>query len=260
MAAGGLVEQLRAVKDDEELKLMRRAAEITDGLYRWLIDEHGLAGHTEVAVARARAASSGRGRRRGRVPDSGRPRTARCRTRCQGRRDSRRHAGRGRSGLHRGGLLLGLHAHPRDGDPGAEATGVYELVQSAQAAASAAVTAGAEAKAVDAAARDEIERAERATCSGTAPATAWARGPRSAAGRSKGRHEAGRKRRRDHRARGLRSGEFGVRIEDMVLVTTDGADSFTALPHELITVRAAKYQHLEGVPMDWLRGACSALR
>ena len=55
-------------------------------------------------------------------------------------------------------------------------------------------------------------------------------------------------------------GEFGVRIEDMVLVTTDGTDSFTALPHELITVRAAKYQHLEGVPMDWLRGACSALR
>ena len=51
--AGGLVEELRAVKDDEEVAAIRRAAEVADEVYRWLIAEHGLAGHTERAVALA---------------------------------------------------------------------------------------------------------------------------------------------------------------------------------------------------------------
>ena len=49
--AGGLVEQLRAVKDDDEVSAIRASAAIADDLYRWLISEHGLVGHTERDVA-----------------------------------------------------------------------------------------------------------------------------------------------------------------------------------------------------------------
>ncbi|MGH2978075.1 MAG: M24 family metallopeptidase, partial [Solirubrobacterales bacterium] len=51
--AGGLVEELRAVKDDEEVVAIGRSAKLADEVYRWLIAEHGLAGHTECAVALA---------------------------------------------------------------------------------------------------------------------------------------------------------------------------------------------------------------
>jgi Xaa-Pro aminopeptidase len=51
--ARGLVERLRLVKDAAELETIARAAAIANELYRWLIDEHGLVGHTELAVARA---------------------------------------------------------------------------------------------------------------------------------------------------------------------------------------------------------------
>ncbi len=56
--AGGLVEDLRAVKDEGEVSAIRAATAIADDLYRWLISEHGLAGKTEheVAVALERRA------------------------------------------------------------------------------------------------------------------------------------------------------------------------------------------------------------
>src|SRR6185312_3439317 len=53
VAAGGLVERLRAVKDEQELDAIRRATEIADGLYEWIVSEFGLAGHSERAVATA---------------------------------------------------------------------------------------------------------------------------------------------------------------------------------------------------------------
>lgn len=46
----GLVEALRAVKDDDEVELIRRACEITTRTYEALVEE-GLAGRTERAVA-----------------------------------------------------------------------------------------------------------------------------------------------------------------------------------------------------------------
>jgi Xaa-Pro aminopeptidase len=53
VAAGGLVERLRIVKDPAEVDLMRRAAAIAADLYDWLASGFGLAGHTEREVALA---------------------------------------------------------------------------------------------------------------------------------------------------------------------------------------------------------------
>jgi Xaa-Pro aminopeptidase len=74
VAAGGLVEGLRAVKDADELALVRTAAEIADAALRQTL-ETGLAGRTERAVARALEDAM---RDRGAEPSF--PSTARCRT------------------------------------------------------------------------------------------------------------------------------------------------------------------------------------
>src|SRR5205814_1978078 len=50
--AGDLVEELRAVKEPEEIERIAAAAELADEVYRWAL-ERGLAGHTERDVARA---------------------------------------------------------------------------------------------------------------------------------------------------------------------------------------------------------------
>ena len=50
--AGDLVEQLRAVKEPDELKRIAAAAELSDGVYEWAI-ERGFVGRTERDVARA---------------------------------------------------------------------------------------------------------------------------------------------------------------------------------------------------------------
>ena len=50
VAAGGLVEELRAVKDADEMAAMRTAAELATAAYESL-HERGLAGHTERDVA-----------------------------------------------------------------------------------------------------------------------------------------------------------------------------------------------------------------
>ena len=49
--APGLVEELRAVKDAEEIDAIRRATALADTTYEWLAAEHGLAGHTERDAA-----------------------------------------------------------------------------------------------------------------------------------------------------------------------------------------------------------------
>ena len=51
VAAGGVVEDLRAVKDQAELKAISQAAEIADQIYRRLVED-GFAGKTEQFVAR----------------------------------------------------------------------------------------------------------------------------------------------------------------------------------------------------------------
>src|SRR5687767_994157 len=55
VAAGGSVEDLRRVKDEQELAAIAAAAELADEVYRWAI-ERGFAGRTEEDVARAAVA------------------------------------------------------------------------------------------------------------------------------------------------------------------------------------------------------------
>jgi len=240
VAAGGLVEQLRAVKDDDELEKMRRAAEIADGLYRWLIEEHGLAGHTEAAVARALTR---------RAQDDGADEVSFPPIVAAADNGALPHAEPGDFEIPRDALVVidlgcAVEGYCSDctrtlatGDVGDEAREAYELVRSAQAAAVAAVAAGAEAKAVDAAARDEIEQAGRGDQFG--------HGTGHGVGLEV--HEAPRIAPTVETLLEAGNvvtiepgvyvpGEFGIRIEDMVLVTADGADSFTKVPHELITV------------------------
>jgi Xaa-Pro aminopeptidase len=50
VACAGAVERLREVKDDEEVAVIRAAAELVDGILAWLA-ERGLAGRTERMVA-----------------------------------------------------------------------------------------------------------------------------------------------------------------------------------------------------------------
>jgi Xaa-Pro aminopeptidase len=50
VAAGGLIEQLRAVKDAEEIERIGAAAALVDGIYEWLV-QRGFAGRRERDVA-----------------------------------------------------------------------------------------------------------------------------------------------------------------------------------------------------------------
>ena len=136
-AAGGLVEQLRAVKDDDEIEAIarRRAAGRRD--LRWLISEHGLAGHTERAVARAMerhvqdTAPTECRSRRSSPPDRERRAAAR---RAARRGDSARHAGRGR--LRRACSTATARTAPGRSRPATwsrRPRETYELVRAAQA-------------------------------------------------------------------------------------------------------------------------------
>jgi Xaa-Pro aminopeptidase len=238
--AGGIVEELRAIKDDGELALIRKAAAITDSLYRWLIEEHGLAGHTELEVARALER---------RAQDEGAEAVAFSPIVAAAENGALPHAMPRDVAIPRDTLVvvdLGcmVEGYCSDctrtlatGDLGSDAREVYELVRSAQAAAGAKVAAGVEAKAVDAAARDEIERAGRGELFG--------HGTGHGVGLEV--HEAPRIAPKVDTALDAGNvvtvepgvyvpGEFGVRIEDLVLVGQDGPESLTDLPHDLITV------------------------
>jgi Xaa-Pro aminopeptidase len=240
VAAGGLVEELRAVKDERELDLMRRAGAIADDLYRWLSSEYGLAGHTELEVARALER---------RAQDEGAEAVAFEPIVAAAENGALPHAMLRDVAIPRDTLVvvdLGcrVEGYCSDctrtfgtGDPGAEAKEVYELVRSAQAASSARVTAGVEAQAVDAAAREPIEQAGRGDLFG--------HGTGHGVGLEV--HEAPRIAPKVDTVLEAGNvvtiepgvyvpGKFGVRIEDLVLVGPDGAESLTSLPHELITV------------------------
>jgi Xaa-Pro aminopeptidase len=120
---------------------------------------------------------------------------------------------------------------------GAEAREVYELVRSAQEAAVAAVRAGVEAADVDAAARDEIERAGRAEQFG------------HPTGHGVGLEVHEEPRLAPNSNGALVTGnvvtvepgvyvaeQFGVRIEDLVVVRPDGCEVLSSVPRELIAV------------------------
>jgi Xaa-Pro aminopeptidase len=239
VAAGGLVEQLREVKDEDELRAMRAAAAIADAAYERL-REQGLVGRTEREVARSMVRHM---EELGAEGPSFPPIVA------AGAQGALPH-GEPRDAEIPAGTLVVVDAGARvDGycsdctrtfatgplDDGA--LEVYELVRRAQAEALAAARAGAERREVDGVARRIIEEA----------------GHGEHFGHGLG-HGVGLDIHEDPRltraAEGtLRAGNtvtiepgvylpgsFGVRIEDLVAIGADGAEVMTPFPKELVTV------------------------
>jgi Xaa-Pro aminopeptidase len=233
--AGDLVEQLRAVKEPGELERIAAAAQLADDVYRGAL-EAGLAGRSEAEVA---SACEARMRELGAEP-SFPPIVA------AGENGALPHAEPGERKIGRGELVVFdmgalLDGYCSDctrtfatGDPGDEAREVYELVRRAQAAALEAVRPSALGKEVDAVARELI--------------TEGGHGDRFGHGLGHGVglevHEGPRlaTTSEDELSEGnvvtvepgiYLAGRFGVRIEDLVVVTADGYRNLSGLSKEL---------------------------
>jgi Xaa-Pro aminopeptidase len=238
VAAGDLVEQLRARKEPEELERIAAAAELADDVYRWAL-ERGLVGKTEGEVARA---VEGRMRELGAEP-SYPPIVATAEN------GALPHAEPGEREIRAGELVVFdmgclLDGYCSDctrtfatGEIDDEARGVYELVLQAQQAALEAVRPAAAGKEVDAVAREMISEAGY--------------GDRFGHGLGHGVglevHEAPRlaATSEDELFEGnvvtvepgiYLPGKLGIRIEDLVVVTADGHRNLSGLPKELQVV------------------------
>lgn len=239
VGAGGLIEGLREVKDAGELSKIAAAATLATEVLESVLED-GLAGRTERDVARAVE----NGLREAGAEDPSFPAIV-----AAGAHGALPHA-EPRDVEIPGGTLVVIDWGARvDGycsdctrtlatgplDP--QALEIYELVRDAQEQALSAVRAGAGCQAVDAVARDMIEAAGH--------------GERFGHGLGHGVglqvHEGPRLTKQaegDLAAGNVVSvepgvyvpGEIGVRIEDLVAVTEDGADVFTSFPKSLVTV------------------------
>jgi Xaa-Pro aminopeptidase len=233
--AGDLVEQLRAVKEPEEVEQMATAAELADDVFRWAL-EQGLAGRTERDVARATEA---RIRELGAEP-SFPPIVA------AGENGALPHAEPGEREIGAGELVVfdmgaQLDGYCSDGtrtfatgEPGDEAREVYDLVLAAQLAGLAALRPGATGKEVDAVAREMITEAGHGDHFGHGLGHGVGleihEGPRLA---TTSEDEL-----RDGNAVTVEPGiylpgRFGVRIEDLVIVEADGYRNLSGTPKEL---------------------------
>jgi Xaa-Pro aminopeptidase len=233
--AGDLVEQLRAIKEPEETERMTAASELADGVFRWAL-ERGLAGRTERDVARACEA---RIRELGAEP-SFPPIIA------AGENGALPHAEPGEREIGSGELVVfdmgaELDGYCSDGtrtfatgEPGDDAREVYDLVLAAQLAALGAIRAGAAGKEVDAVARELIAEAGHGDHFG--------HGLGHGVGLEV--HEAPRlaTTSEDELREGnavtvepgiYLPGRFGVRIEDLVVLTEDGYRNLSGTPKEL---------------------------
>jgi Xaa-Pro aminopeptidase len=233
--AGDLVEQLRAVKEPEEVEQMATAAELADDVFRWAL-EQGLARRTERDVARATEA---RIRELGAEP-SFPPIVA------AGENGALPHAEPGEREIGAGELVVfdmgaQLDGYCSDGtrtfatgEPGDEAREVYDLVLAAQLAGLAALRPGATGKEVDAVAREMITEAGHGDHFGHGLGHGVGleihEGPRLA---TTSEDEL-----RDGNAVTVEPGiylpgRFGVRIEDLVIVEADGYRNLSGTPKEL---------------------------
>ena len=235
LPAGDLVERVRAVKEPEELELIAAAAELTDGVFGWAL-ERGLAGRTEHDVARACEA---RIRELGAEP-SFPPIIA------AGENGAQPHAEPGEREIGEGELVVfdmgaQLDGYCSDGtrtyatgEPGDEAREVYDLVLMAQLAALGAIRAGASGKEVDAVPREMITEAGHGDHFGHGlghgVGVELHESPRLATTSE------------DELREGnvvtvepgvYLPGRFGVRIEDLVVLTADGYRNLSGVPKEL---------------------------
>jgi Xaa-Pro aminopeptidase len=237
VAATGLVEQLRAVKEPAEIDAIRAAAELADVSFRRLVSE-GLVGRTERQVALALEQE---------MRERGAERPSFDTIVAAGSHAALPHATPRDVEIRRGDLVVidwgaELGGYCSDctrtvaaGEPGAEAREIYELVLEAQEAGLKAVTAGANGREVDGIARAVI--------------AAGGHGEEFGHGLGHGVglqvHEAPRLSQRsadDLRAGNVVTvepgvylpGRFGVRIEDLVVATDDGCEILTLVPKRLI--------------------------
>jgi Xaa-Pro aminopeptidase len=233
--AGDLVERLRAVKEPEEIERIAAAAELADDVFRGAV-EGGLAGRTEVDVARSCEA---RIRELGAEP-SFPPIIA------AGENGALPHAEPGEREIGKGELVVfdmgaQLDGYCSDGtrtfatdEPGEEAREVYDLVLTAQLASLQTIRPGAAAKEVDAVAREMISEAGHGDHFGHGLGHGVGlevhEGPRLATTSE------------DELREGnvvtiepgiYLPGRFGVRIEDLVVVTADGYRNLSGTPKEL---------------------------
>ncbi|HEX6665767.1 MAG TPA: aminopeptidase P family protein [Solirubrobacterales bacterium] len=238
VAAGGVVGELRRVKDEIELAAIAEAAKLADSVWEWTI-ERGLAGRKEREVARAAEA---RMVELGDGPSFPAIVAAGANGALPHAEPGEREIGRGELVVFDMGAKLGGYCSDgtrtfATGDPGEEARGVYEAVRSAQQASLEAIAPGAKGEDVDTVAREIIAAAGH--------------GDRFGHGLGHGVglevHEGPRLTQKSDDV--LTPGEvvtvepgiylpgkFGVRIEDLVTVTEDGYRNFSGLSKELTLV------------------------
>ena len=239
LPAGSLVERLRAVKDPTEIEAVRAAAAVADEAFNHVIAE-GLVGRTEQEVALALEREM---RKRGASGPSFDSIVA------AGAHGALPHAqprdviiGAGEMVvIDWGAVVGGYHSDctrtVSAGAPNGDARAVYDLVLEAQLAGLGAVRAGADVRAVDSTARDVID----------------AGGYGGQFGHGLG-HGVGldihEEPRLSQRAEGelvagnvvtvepgvYLAGEFGIRIEDLTVVTAEGPEILTSVTKELIVV------------------------
>jgi Xaa-Pro aminopeptidase len=237
--AAGLVEELRRSKDVAELTAIAEAARLADEAYAWL-GENGLVGRSERAVA---LAAENRMRELGTEGPSFPTIVA------AGENGALPHAEAGEREIGRGELVvidMGtiVDGYCSDctrtfatGELDTDARDVYELVLEAQSAGLAAVRAGAGGKELDAVARDMIAAAGHGE--------EFGHGLGHGVGIEV--HEAPRlgKTSEDKLVEGdvvtvepgvYVPGRFGVRIEDLVSVESDGCRNLSSQPKELQVV------------------------
>jgi Xaa-Pro aminopeptidase len=232
------VEQLRAVKGPQEIERIAAAAELADEVYRWAL-ERGLVGRTERDVA---GACEARLRELGAEPAFP-PIVA------AGENGALPHAEPGEREIASGELVVFdmgalLDGYCSDctrtfatGEPGEEAQEVYDLVLTAQLAGLGAIRAGASGKEVDAVPREIIDEAGHGDQFG------------HGLGHGVGLEVHETPRLATTSEDELREGnvvtvepgiylpdQFGVRLEDLVVLTSDGYRNLSGLPKELQVV------------------------